>query len=348
MTSDPSVALEPTRHGADTGDVGADDTEQSAQGDPVLAIRPLPSDVIAEADFGGERREDGAPSDRYALRWRRRPGLTPPRPGALVVCGLNPSGAGADVGDATLSVVWGLAGRLGFDELVMLNLFPRRATQPKALLSGAGDLVRARRAWIDEIRDAAPRSRLIVLACGGPYSPKALQALVEAQTASFVRIARAVRAPLHALALTKDGHPHHPLYLPGDVIPVPWCPPGQTEIVARRYPGRAEPVVDLSDCGGSCPVAASGTIGGLPFAVRARGDKITLRVAPVGTDPVDVLDGDALLLVSASFHGAVYELGHLPHAEAVRWTRAVLAGWAARAPRAELRRLVELLDWRIP
>lgn len=347
MTSDPSVALEPTRHGADTGDVGADDTEQGAQGDPVLAIRPLPSDVIAEAEFGGEPREDGTPSDRYLLRWRRRPGLTPPRPGALVVCGLNPSGAGADVGDATLSVVWGLAGRLGFDELVMLNLFPRRARHPKALLSGTGDLVLARRAWLHEMVDAAVRSRLIVLACGGPYSPNALQALVEAQTASFVSIARAVRAPLHALALTKDGHPRHPLYLPSDVTPVPWCPPGRTEIVARRYPGRAEPVVDVSDVGGYCPVTACGTVGGLPFAVHARNDKITLRVASVGTDPVDVLDADALLLVSASFAGAIYELGHLPHAEAVRWTHAVLAGWAARATVAELRRLVEQLDWRI-
>jgi hypothetical protein len=29
---------------------------------------------------------------------------------------------------------------------------------------------------------------------------------------------------LHVLGLTKDGHPKHPLYLPGDLEPRPWEP----------------------------------------------------------------------------------------------------------------------------
>ena len=37
---------------------------------------------------------------------------------------------------------------------------------------------------------------------------------------------------------------------------------------------------------GQCPVQADGTIDGLPFYFRARGDKWSFSVAPVGIDPV--------------------------------------------------------------
>lgn len=314
--------------------------------DPILATRPLPDDVDVHAEWGEELREDGTPRDRYLLRWTRKPGLTPSRPGALVLGGLNPSGGGIDVADATLLRVWSIAGRLGFDEFAMLNLFPLRARDPEALLTGTGDRQANLRWWLSEIRDAQERGRLVVLACGGPYSPAALQVLVEEQMAAFVRIARAVRAPLHALAVTKDGYPRHPLYLPNTATPAPWFPPGRTEITAQRYTGCTPAIVEILALGGYCPVTASGRVGGLPFALHARNDRICLKVARAGRDAWDVTPADALLWVAATFHGAVHELSHIDHQEAARWARDVLLGWAAGMRSNKLRELVERLDWR--
>ncbi|MEO0340133.1 MAG: DUF1643 domain-containing protein [Bacteroidota bacterium] len=51
----------------------------------------------------------------------------------LLVIGLNPSKADDQSSDQTFSKVLGFAERAGFDGIMMMNLYPQRATQPKQL-----------------------------------------------------------------------------------------------------------------------------------------------------------------------------------------------------------------------
>jgi hypothetical protein len=136
---------------------------------------------------------------------------------------LNPSTADALADDPTIVKCLGFASRLGFSGIQVVNLYPYRATKPP-------DLWRARREGVDitggkkgngviedTLRDAALHDRLIIAAWGAnaakdPARVEWLQALAGADR-------------LHALSITKDGHPGHPLMLPYSCFPIRW---GQT------------------------------------------------------------------------------------------------------------------------
>jgi hypothetical protein len=132
--------------------------------------------------------------------------------------GLNPSTADETDDDPTVRRCLGFARKWGYDEMVMLNLFALRSTDPKALyvaldpIGPENDL---------HVLMQAKCADLVVCAWGvlggfqprGKYEPRGRE--VEA-------ILRENRVVLHVLRLTKGGHPGHVLYLPGDLEPVPW------------------------------------------------------------------------------------------------------------------------------
>jgi hypothetical protein len=92
----------------------------------------------------------------------------------------------------------------------MLNLFAYRATDPRVLRSIADPIGPANdRHLLDVCRQAA----LVVCCWGadGEYRDRDRQVL---------ELLRGI--PLHALALTKLGHPRHPLYLKGSRRPIPF------------------------------------------------------------------------------------------------------------------------------
>lgn len=159
---------------------------------------------------------------RYAL-WR-----TWGPPGVwlslLAVVGLNPSTATHEVSDPTVTRVTKRAGQLGFDGLVMLNLFSVRSTDPRGILEDEG--------WSggelhDQVLvDAVSNAGLVLAAWGGPYQPRKLGRLVE-ERARKVAAMLGEHRTLHALAVMKSGAPRHPLYLSYDLQPKPWSPTGE-------------------------------------------------------------------------------------------------------------------------
>jgi hypothetical protein len=155
--------------------------------------------------LGASLSADGA--YRYALT--RRWDVLSSR--CLVVVGLNPSTADAHTDDPTIRRCVAFAKREGCGQLLMLNLYALRSTDPAALwshpnpigpgndshikrLTGPSDLVLA--AWGSNARDADRASAVLALL-----------------------------PPVVCLGTTKDGHPRHPLYVRGDTPLVPWRRP---------------------------------------------------------------------------------------------------------------------------
>jgi hypothetical protein len=126
---------------------------------------------------------------------------------------LNPSTATAETNDPTIRRCIGYAKSWCFDVLEVCNLFALRNTDPKALYShpdpigpeNDGHLVRAAR-----------RAELVVCAWG-------THGAFQVRGGHVRNILHCVAGVFpHALRVTKDGHPSHPLYLPGDLKPQPW------------------------------------------------------------------------------------------------------------------------------
>lgn len=142
---------------------------------------------------------------------------------------LNPSIASERKDDPTLRRCMAMAHRWGFRSLELVNLFAFVTPDPRQLRAATNPIGPRNDACIRQRARAADR---IVLAWGhhGTFNDRA-----DAVLSLLQRTGR----PLFHLGLTQDGHPRHPLYLPGDVEPQPWAPrirtwQGPIEAVVRQ------------------------------------------------------------------------------------------------------------------
>lgn len=129
---------------------------------------------------------------------------------------LNPSTADAEHDDPTIRRCIGFARRWGFAELEVVNLFAFRATRPRDLLAAAHptsepkDKYRNFRATVGACR----RSGMVVCAWGNGDIVNALGG--ELVLDQFQQL---WGPRLRVLGFNDDGHPKHPLYVKGDVVP---------------------------------------------------------------------------------------------------------------------------------
>lgn len=122
--------------------------------------------------------------------------------------GLNPSTADERTLDPTIRRCVQYAKDWGYRALCMTNLFAYRATQPSDM-KAAADPVGADN---DHHLTTIAREAGIVIAAWGTHGTHKGRAneVVE------------LMPPMHALKITKHGHPSHPLYLRRDARPVPY------------------------------------------------------------------------------------------------------------------------------
>ncbi|TMC73897.1 MAG: DUF1643 domain-containing protein [Chloroflexi bacterium] len=146
------------------------------------------------ATFSADRRY------RYRL-WRRWDRTRP----IVAFVMLNPSTADARHDDPTIRRCLGFARRWGYGGIEVVNLFAYRATDPRALRTVRDPVGRANRG---HIQSALRRATLVIVAWGARADGSLLAELAEAR----------------CLGLTRAGQPRHPLYLRGDVRPVPFRP----------------------------------------------------------------------------------------------------------------------------
>jgi len=136
---------------------------------------------------------------------------------------LNPSTADAVQLDPTMRRCIGFAKREGYGGMVIVNLYAFRATDPKVMLA-APDPV-------------GPENDRILAAVSGPVIAG------WGANARSARVAQVVELlpPLHALAVTKAGHPRHPLYVPAHAPLIEWAPRPQpaSKMISARSVNRS-------------------------------------------------------------------------------------------------------------
>lgn len=173
----------------------------------------LPSKRYREngATFSDDRRY------RYAL-WRtnlREELVTPRLNPAISFIGLNPSTADQDVNDPTVARCIKRAVRGGFRTMFMLNLFPLRATDPKYMLKHENPLGNDREHEGELLRCLDLSDTIIC--CWGAHGSH-----MERDTVMRSTLLSRYPGKTFALALTKHGHPRHPLYLKDNLEPFRW------------------------------------------------------------------------------------------------------------------------------
>ena len=150
-------------------------------------------------------------SYRYVLR-RQCGGFAPETRRRIAWIGLNPSTADEVTLDQTLAAVCRYSEKWGFSEVVMLNLFAFRATDPRDLKRAMEPIGPDNNQHLLAEVGAADR----VIACWGEHGrflgrDKKVSDLLAATGIAF-----------HCLLKNKTGTPHHPLYLKAGLKPKPF------------------------------------------------------------------------------------------------------------------------------
>ena len=150
------------------------------------------------AEFSSDRKY------RYVLRriWNRKKGHV------LFVC-LNPSTADENVDDPTIRRCIRFAESWGLGGMVMVNLFAYRATNPKEMLAHSDPVGTSNVLYWEREHKAAN----VTIAAWGVHG---------AHMRMDKEFMRYVGGNVHCLALTKTGHPRHPLYLKKGLEPIPF------------------------------------------------------------------------------------------------------------------------------
>jgi hypothetical protein len=137
---------------------------------------------------------------RYAL-WR----IWKEEKGLVMFIGLNPSTANERDNDPTIRRVMSFAYNWGFGGVVMANIYGLISPYPEAL-QACEDPIGGNDQWVEALGKYCHR---VVFAWGKfKQAAKWSQPLIEMFPDAF------------ALKINKDGTPRHPLYVPGNILPV--------------------------------------------------------------------------------------------------------------------------------
>lgn len=131
----------------------------------------------------------------------------------VLFCMLNPSTANASTDDPTIRRCIRYARDWGHSALHVVNLFDFITPSPEVLLRWTKENpMKNLQLYLDIIQCESFNSGLTVCGWGtwGGWFPERAR-----------QVYNALNSP-HALRITKDGHPSHPLYLPANLKPVPF------------------------------------------------------------------------------------------------------------------------------
>ena len=145
-----------------------------------------------------------SPDRRYRYLLSRRAGFGDSK---AMLTMLNPSDADEERDDPTIRRSVGFAGAWGCGWLLVTNLSPHRATNPKDLLAQGLEPEDVRAFNLRTIPETSAVSDLVVVAWGNHGE-------AEGRAESVLDVLLAEGRRIHCLGTTKRGHPLHPLYVP--------------------------------------------------------------------------------------------------------------------------------------
>ena len=126
-----------------------------------------------------------------------------PNDETLLFIMLNPSTADAELDDPTIRKCKGFCEQLNFGRLAVANLFDYRATDPSVLKTIEKPCSDHN---IDILLDAAHKASMVICAWG-------TKGALHGQGEYVLRKLGKNGITTHALELTKENHPKHPLYI---------------------------------------------------------------------------------------------------------------------------------------
>ena len=135
----------------------------------------------------------------------------------MICIGINPSTAAPDKLDPTLKSAERISLYNGYDSFLMFNVYAQRATNPD-------DMEREYNAWMQS-ENLKAFEYLLSISPNPPSIWAAWGAIIEKRdylskcVSDLVKIGNRYGAKwYHAGAISKKGHPHHPLYLKSDTV----------------------------------------------------------------------------------------------------------------------------------
>lgn len=138
---------------------------------------------------------------------------------------LNPSTADATKDDATIRKCVGFSKRWGFGGIVVVNCFAYRTADPKDLTRVLDPYGPENDQALAEVGD--PRVGMVVAAWGtrARWGRGENEVRGDTRTLDALTSQPGVEEKIHALRITKEGFPQHPLYVPYTARPVRYpCP----------------------------------------------------------------------------------------------------------------------------
>ena len=150
----------------------------------------------------------------------------------LICVGVNPSTAEPNRIDSTIRAVERVSAKNGYDGWIMINLYPQRATDPDDLdITANNKLVDSNLLYIEQLLSMYPESD-IWAAWGTMIEKRAylreclleINKIVDSNNCKWITFG----------AMSKDGHPHHPLYLAVDSRKEPFSFHTYQQKITRR------------------------------------------------------------------------------------------------------------------
>ena len=159
-----------------------------------------------------------SPCRRYRYVLWRNWNLSQP---AVLFIGLNPSTADETVNDPTMRRCLDFAKAWGYGGMIVTNLFAYRATKPKDLRDAKEPIGPECDRWISTLcqysvyQEGTAYGKDIILFWGnhGKWLGR---------DRAILQLIHPIEPNPHCLAITKQGQPAHPLYLPKSLTPIPY------------------------------------------------------------------------------------------------------------------------------
>jgi len=133
---------------------------------------------------------------------------------SLICIGINPSTAEPEKLDRTLTTVKRYSQDLGYDSWMMLNIYPQRATNPDDLDAKLN--IEYHKENLQQIETIFSQGSHDIWAAWGTLIDK--RAYLKTCLIDIVAVASKYNCNWYTMGKrTKEGHPHHPLYLKKDL-----------------------------------------------------------------------------------------------------------------------------------